>query len=430
MADRYPRVAAVQEALFHLPQRLTSLAEEELPEEARDANITPTDLRLMAAAWDREYLALWGSSKQAPQVGFHLVGQLLALKAHKRAAERAARLASRYPGDPLLDSFLYLEGLARAESRQDGPALKLFEAVAEREFPTAEGTLQPSTLRGDARYATARLYEARGDLDRARRAYRLVGESHGEALPALAALQDVRLEPDARVQAPPGEALRLPLRAANLDLVHVRAYRLDLRTVFLRDGGLQRVRDLRVSGVSPAWSGERRVTVGPFPREVEIELPLKEPGAYLVQLDGGGQEATALALRTRLRLSADEAGGALRVRVRSAGGRAAAGVQLRALQAAGSPVQAKTTDLRGVALLPPGASVLAFDGEHYAFHQPDPSRPQRPAPPSFDDEDLEGWSAMDRGVNARLQQQVMGNKAAYEARFSKRQAARLDISAF
>ena len=187
------------------------------------------------------------------------------------------------------------------------------------------------------------------------------------------ALTRVRLEPAPWVRLGPGEPARLPLSVANLESVHVRAYRVDLRTIFLRDGGLDGARDVQVAGVSPAWSGRRAARAGPFPREVELELPLRGRGAWLVRLDGGGASASALIVRSALTIAWEDADERL-LRARR-GDDPAAGVAVRAL--AGGSLIATATDLRGVAVVPQGAAALLFDGEDYAFTDPH----ARPPPP-------------------------------------------------
>jgi hypothetical protein len=128
LTGRYPALPGVAEALFHLPERLGSLAESDaLPPEVVRAGITATDLRLMAAAWDREFLALNPESPRAAEAGFHLVEGLFRLRAFAPAADWAERLAERHADAPVLDGLLYIEGLARAEQGQEKKALALFD---------------------------------------------------------------------------------------------------------------------------------------------------------------------------------------------------------------------------------------------------------------------------------------------------------------
>ena len=152
----------------------------------------------------------------------------------------------------------------------------------------------------------------------------------------------------------------------NVDQVYIRAYALDLRTVYLRDGGLQSVSKLWVDGVSPTWSGRMRLGTGPHPDTVDFHLPVNGSGAWLVQVDADGARTETLLVRSHLQLDVLDQPGGRRISVRR-GNAAAAQVEIRAITQPGAPVLATRTDERGVAVLPWGASALVFDGDDVAF---------------------------------------------------------------
>jgi TolA-binding protein len=423
LAGRSPSLPVVAETLFHLPERLGALADEEtLPVEVARAGITATDLRLMAAAWDREFLALHPEAPQAAEAGFHLVEGLVRLRAFRSAAEWAARLALAHPESPVVDGLHYMRGLALTELGEAREALAQFDRLATAEYPREDGTRGPAESRDDARFAAARLHEGRGELEAARAAYRAI-EGHPAAEENLRALTEVRLGVEPVVRQSTREAARLRIEAANLDEVHVRIYALDLRTLFLRDGGLDDVLALRVSGVSPSWAGARPVDAGPFPRPVTLDLPVDDAGAYLVQLDGGGQEAASLLVRSDLEMFAADTD-QRRVQVRWRSGEPGRGVPLRAH--AGGRVLAERTDVRGVAHVPAGAPVLAFEGEHTAFLAAAPDAaaqaPDAPAPrPSGGDLD------MMKNIDTRMKQQRSRNQEMYEQQIDAQPAESVEV---
>jgi hypothetical protein len=365
IAGRYPAVPAVQRALFEQPERLLDLGRGgELPPELRQLGVTPTDLRLMSAAWNQEFLALSPDSELAPEAGLRLAADLVHLGAWERAAGWAERLAAAHPDHPLCDSYLLLGGLAWSGAGQTRKASVLLTRLSREDFVQPDGLRGPSPLRADAALALARLQEADGHLDEAARAY---GEASGdldEAEASLRLLETRSLATDGMVRLAPGEPAVLELTVAGVDRVSARAYRLDLRTLFLRDGGLDGVQDVQIAGISPAWSGETPVRKRPFPTQVPIRLPLSEPGAWLVQLHAGDQAATVLVLRSDLEVVASDAGGLRRLTVLRRG-EPVAGVQVRALSGGG--VVAAVTDPRGAAVIPAFAPALVFDGAHYAF---------------------------------------------------------------
>ncbi len=423
LAGRSPALPVVAETLFHLPERLGALADEEtLPTEVTRAGITATDLRLMAAAWDREFLALHPDAPQAAEAGFHLVEGLVRLRAFEPAASWAQRIVSAHGDSPVVDGLEYMRGLALTELGEAKAALAQFERVATADYPQEDGTRGPAASRDDARFAAARLHEARGEFEAARTAYRAIS-AHPAAEENLQALTEVRLNVESVVRQSAREAARLKVEAANLAEVHVRIYALDLRTLFLRDGGLDDVLNLRVSGVSPSWAGARPVRAGPFPRAVTIDLPVDGAGAFLVQLDGGGQSAASLLVRSDLEIfTVDDA--QRRVQVRWRAGEPARGVALRAHL--GDRVVAERTDVRGVAHVPAGAPVLAFDGEHTAFVSAAPDAaaeaPASPAP-----RPAGGELDMMKNIDTRMKQQRSRNQEMYEQQIDAQPAEAVEV---
>lgn len=407
LAARYPGVPPVAKTTFLLPQRLDELAEQaDLPEILTKAGVNRADLRLQAAGWDREFLALWPDAKERPQAAFHLVQTLQSLDAHAEAARWGKLLAAQHTDSAEYDGLVYLEGLSRLRLREDRRALSLFERLSTGEFPQADGSKGPAGTRDDARFALARLYEAKGDIKKAKKAYKAAASTHEDAADSAAALEEIRLTAQKLLRVKGSDAAKLPVRIANIDAVNLRAYRLDLRTVFLRDSGLDQVHAVKVSGVSPAWSGSVDVPKDPFPKRRRISLPLSKPGAYLVQIEGGGQQATSLVVRSDLSL--DAGGGRVRVRVK---GKPAAGIGVRT--AGSGEVGVATTDVRGVAQVE-GDAVLAFtDDGHVAFTEPTgwqaaqpKQRPRRPA--------RRGKKKRKSNVKQRMQRQLEDNKRSYE----------------
>ncbi|MCA9547010.1 MAG: tetratricopeptide repeat protein, partial [Myxococcales bacterium] len=289
LLDHYPDVDPVAKALFLLPQRLDGLTQDELPTALVEQGVTPTDLRLMAAQWDRDWLARRPTDDTAPEAGFHLVRTLLKLEAFDQAARWARDLAAVHPKSPQLDGLLYLQGLALSRKGDGEGALALFERIAREQFPTAEGGLGPAPSRGDARFAAARAYEALGRWDQAKAAYKEAAADQPDAQAAQDALARVRLSaPRFLTTAEP--AAKLSLTTSNLPKVNVQAYKLDVRTLFVRDAGLTGVHDVRIAGVSPAWTESVDGHAGPYPKAVDKRVKLPSPGAWLLVVDGGAED--------------------------------------------------------------------------------------------------------------------------------------------
>jgi len=417
LTQRWGDLPVVETAAFHLPRELSALAEGGW--EPSEGEPDATDLRLLAAAWGREFIALHPDSPHRDAAALHLSRGLLRLRAFEPAARWSGRFAD--DGGLLSDRLRYLEGVALAGAGAHSKALAALRRVVEDEFPQPDGTLGPARVREDARYAMARLHEARGDITAALAGYRAVDRP--EAMQAAEALTRVVLTPEPFQRAPVGGAAKVHLTAAGLSEVHVRAYQLDLRTIFLRDGGLRAVRAVRVAGVSPQWSGVRRLGSSRFPEETTISVPLDGPGAWLVRLDADGAAASTLLVRSALTVEALDEGGQRRLRVYR-GQRPAAGVSVRALDGRGGVI-ATQTDVRGVAVVPMGAPALITDGAHVAF-----TDPAEVTPPSggLPEPQPEPEAELMRSIDAELDTERRSSSAEYRETFRKDRPVGLDAS--
>lgn len=421
LALRYPSIPVVDEAEFHLPERLASMIDEGIPHALQSEGITPTDVRLLAAAWDREFLALHPDSPHAPEAGLHLAQGLLRLRAWASAAQWSDQVARASPDAPVLDALRYVEALARAELGQQAQARTALKGLATGQWPQADGSLGPAALAPDATYALARIAEAQGDRKAAIELYQEVGGAFPEASAALQALTRVALSAEPLVVLESDEDLALPVRLANVETVYLRAYRLDLRTIFLRDGGLDGARSIEVSGVSPVWSGSQKLRADPFPRTVDLDLPLSGDGAWLVQVDAGAEQSSALLVRSQLQIDAQDGPAGRRLVVRKEG-QPAAGAEVRALNGSDGVV-ALRTDLRGVALVPTGAAALVFDGAQLAFTPSSGSSQGRPTYPSPAAPATEG--DLLRNLDRRLLEQRQRNEVDFEEQYAPAQGASL-----
>lgn len=374
-ALRYPPGPSVGEVAYHLPGRLLAVADD-LPPGAAASGITPTDVRLTAAAWDREFLATFPHHGRAAAAGLRLGRTLLELDAPETAAAWARRVRGAHPDDGLADGLMFVEAAALTESGRAAEAEGLLQRLATERFPDGTRPPVPSVHAGDARMVLARLQESRGQWTRAEATWASVGTHEAEV--ALQVLRDRRLTAPELVTSGLAGPLALEVEVEGVETVALRAYRVDLRTVFLRDGGLAGVHGLAADGVSPVWTDRKAVRAGPFPERHRIPLPLNGPGAWLVQLDGDGQRATTLVVRSDLTLAVTDTGDGRRVDVRR-GRLPAAGLEVRGL--VGGVVYPAVTDVRGVAQLPARAAVLAWAGDAFAFSAPDATPPAVSATP-------------------------------------------------
>lgn len=408
VVHRYPAVPLVEQATFALPDRLLSLVGA-LPARAVDRGVTDTEVRLLAAAWDREFVALSPNSVHTPEAGLRLATGLLDLGAEARALAWAERLLARYPDHALVDRWLLLEGLLSTELGDSRGASVALQRLSTDELPLGGGRSGPSPLREDARFALGRIAEVERRWKDAATLYSDVRDAFPEAALSETALTKVALSTVPVVRHPSWQPTSVTVRATNVDEVEVRAYAVDLRTLFLRESGLPRPEDVQIDGLRPSLNVRKSMEAGPFPVERTLSLPLSGPGAWLVRFDADAASSAVWVVRSDLELDAVDSNDTRRLvaRYRSA---PLQDVQVRAVGSSG--IVARETDVRGVALLGVGSRAFAQYGPHYALTldalpQPIPVVEMRPsALPS-------NPSLMDR-VKSRESERRQKNRSEYD----------------
>ncbi len=314
-------------------------------------------------------LALAPRADDREEVLLTLVNALVDGGRYEAGRDLAAAAAATLAADSRLGaSFRFVEAHAAFALSDLDRALRLGETLASDRFP--EETALLDELRAMGRHLAAQVRHARGELDAARKGYASVADRFDDAARALRWLErrGVRIPPVTRAR--PGEPLTLSVEhRGDASTLQVKVFPIDLRALFLKHRGLDRLDEVRLEGISPErvlespleGSGAGRV-------ESEVELDLPETGAWLLLVRAGDLHARGLAVRSALAVEADVGGDAVRVHAVSAhDGRPHAGALVTF---AGDRFATRRTDLRGICEVPaatnPTAAIAEADG-HWAF---------------------------------------------------------------
>jgi len=381
----YPDLPAVQGSLFHLPQIWADrAATAEHDPSLRARGIGRDTMLATSADWMLEFAARYPDSPLAEEAAFHLAGTYLELGDHTRAARTARAAARRYPEGGYLDSFLYMEGHAHRAQGRMGAALLLLDRVASGSFvPAGGGAPAASEQRPLALYSIAQIHDAQGRTEEALETYREVSDRFRDAAEAVAQMEAVVLACEEVRTLATNASPALELTVRNVDQADLLLYRVDLMRLYLREKNLSNVTGVRLAGIEPSY--QRRLPFGARYREQEIEvpLPLSQPGAYLAVLKGERQSLSSLLLYSDLQLSVQEDRnyGRVRVTVTDPAGRPVPGAHVKVIGTGGGAIVSGDTDLRGVFVaenVHGVPTVIARHLEHYALHR---GAQQAPPPP-------------------------------------------------
>ena len=315
------------------------------------------------------------SSPMADEATFALAESWLDVERPDLARSWAAAGERRYPKSRLKDAFLYTQGWALFESQDHVQAEKLLTPVASQSFPGGSG--RASECRPLALYLIAQIRHTMGQLSEALQAYQQVSDQFADARETAKELaaKEVACPEVTRIE--PGRSVKVPVTMRNVGKLEVKAYKVDLLRLYLRERSLSGITRVNLAGIRAVHEtvvSREPVKLGTC-QTVDLDLPFKDEGAYLVVLKGDEASCSGLVLVTKLSLSVgeDPVSGRVRVHVkREPDGRPVFGASVRVVGSSSTGISSGKTDPRGLFVADEVAgqtTVIARQGESYAFHR-------------------------------------------------------------
>jgi uncharacterized protein YfaS (alpha-2-macroglobulin family) len=268
------------------------------------------------AAWER-FLAAWPNHPLWQSVRQQVVDAAFAKGAARKAANDPAgavaawrAFADQHPGDPRGALALLEAGRTLREQGEAEVAIELWRQVTGRYATTGHAPAALFAVAVTLEDDLARLEDAVKTYEEVLRAHGGSGEA-GQARARLERLKgkhlEIRME---RVQSP-GRPAALKTITRNIEGLDVRLYRLDLEEYFRRKGTVAGVENLQLEVVKPDQT--TRMDIGgyrPFALiEADRDLPVNEPGAYVVVAGQEDLTATVLLLVSDLEIVTKQARG-------------------------------------------------------------------------------------------------------------------------
>jgi hypothetical protein len=375
----YPDLSAVVATrLSHADALLTKAESAHLDPDLRAAGLGQVSIIMDSIMVLREFMALYPEHVLSPSAGLNLVSAYLELEDYKHVAELSGRLAERFPAPKIRDDFRYTRAVASWYEGRPTDAVSLLQGIADAVYSDERGAESKSVNHNLALYLLGQIYHAAGDLDLASKFYQRVMAYFPDAKDLYLELEESRLELDEVTAARPGASIELPLRFKGVREVELLLYPVDLMTLYLRDGDLESVAKVNLTGIAPVaketfrLKPKRGLEVG----STKLELPKLETGAYLAMARSEGLFASGLILVTDLELLVreDATQGQVRAQVTRVGQEGyLADVDIRVVGSDDGHFQTGKTDRRGLFAtsgINGTATVIARLGaREYAFHR-------------------------------------------------------------
>ena len=314
----YPETPATLTAYLGFAERLLSKAPLAHEDPAlRRVGVDRAALTVRGILALQRFLTLYANDPLAPQAALGIVSAQLDLENYARVAELSEGMARLYEEPRYADAFLYSRAVAQWYLGEDGAAEALLERISESKWVDANGVSRASENRELALYILAQIFHARRDFEEALSTYERVEDEFADAREILEEFRAKRLELAEVTETRVGEAAVLELGHAGVEDVEVRAYRVDLMTLYLREKNLSQVASVNLAGISPTLETTATLerALGPEERTTELSLAPLEAGAYLVLCRGGGLHTSGLVLVSdvQLRVREDVRSGRVRV---------------------------------------------------------------------------------------------------------------------
>ncbi len=366
----------------------------------RERKLTKVDLIRDAIGRLDDFLTAWPDDPAADQASFSLASALVELESWPAAIARAQRYAERFPKSEYLDSYWFIIGYSHFARGEHRDALELCRRVAEaKRTDPATGRDVESRNKWQAIYISGQVHHSLGEPAKAVAEYTRVADRFPDAKETIAYFTRKAIElpeittvkPQAADDDDKKRAGAVELKFRNVASCEVKVYRIDLLKFGLLQRDLANITKINLAGIRPLH--EVKVELGDGKdyrdRTKNLELPLKDEGAYLVVCRGEDLHTSGLVLVTPLVLEVQEEAPSGRVRAtvkNTVTDKYASEVQVKVIGSRNDKFKDGQTDLRGVFAtdgIQGRSTVIARGGDgQYAFHRGSLELGPPPAPPA------------------------------------------------
>ena len=316
----------------------------------------------------RQFLTLFPEDPQADTAAFSLVNTFFSLEDYKRVVQSAQMFTQWYPESELKSSFQYMAAIGSFWQQDYSNALKTAIQVSKGD----------SKDKQYAQYITAQIYHTQGDAEKAINWYKTISKLYPDAQQAIDYFQKQDIKMPEINSFKPGEKVKLKIDYRNIKETAFQVYKVDLMKLYLREKNLSNITKVNLAGIEPTL--EMKMVFGNGKdyrdKDKEVELNLKDEGAYLVICRGDDLFTSGLVLISSLKLEIQESAqsGLVRVNVidRESGSYIPK-VHIKAIGSMDQIFKSGETDLRGIYAmtgLNGKATVIARSNEsQYAFYR-------------------------------------------------------------
>ncbi len=447
---QYPPEPYIASATYALAQRIYAKAPQAAADaKLREKKINRVDLVRQSLAMLDGFLTSYPDDPAADQASFSVASGLLELESYKEAIAGCENFAKRYPESTWLDSYWYVIGFCHFALSAPDDALAMCQKVADaKRLNRQSGREEDARNKWRAIYIMGQVHHSLGKAADAIREYTRVKSRFADAAQAITYFDRKAIELPEVTTIKPGEKAEVALSFRNIASCKLKVYRIDLMKFSLLKRNLAEITKINLAGIRPLHDESIELGDGKDyrDRKKDLELPIKDDGAYLIVARGENLHTSGLVLVTPLsvEIQEDAKSGRVRTTVKDGmGKRYVSGVHVKVIGSANDDFVSGETDLRGVFVadgINGASTVIAqtdtgsyafFRGEQYlgarqsqqgapqADSPSDPNAPKRPQSKSGKGKLLEQIFEDNRALNydqtEELQKLYKGGKDSVKA---------------
>ncbi len=371
LALSYPDTDVSRSTVYGLGGDLFRRAKamEEGPAPTDKEKFSRAQLLAESIAWLRGTLRENPSAKNIDEVVFTLGNAYLEQEAYETAEAWSRLSVERFKESRFQHSFEYMVAYALFAVKKYDEALAMCGTIIAANNPG------PSEYAPQARHMMGQIFHAMGQVDKALASYREVQASFPDAARAIEYLEKQALSLPEVTSVALKEKHEVELESRGVAEVTMKAYRVDLMMLYLKQRSLNDVTKVNLAGVKPVWEKTVKLENGSHFKKVEtrIAIDVPGPGAFLIIARAGDISASGMLLSSDLTLDVqvDLQGGVVRTNAISrVDGKFIENAKVSGIGSRDSGFFHARTDLRGVAELEGlhGFPTVIVEREgHYGF---------------------------------------------------------------
>lgn len=290
--------------------------------EAKNLKLTKVHFLKKSLQMLEQFLTTHPEDPSADEAAFALASGMTELEQYDQTIKLCKKYTDRYPKSDYLSSYWYLTAFCHFALSEPEQALEMSEKVAQSVPASLRNSNSVAAQnRWRAIYIMGQIHHSLNQAAKAIANYSEVKDRFVDAAQAINYFTRQAISLDEVNSFLPEEKVHLELDYRNVKDCEIKVYRIDLMKFGLLQRNLQKITTINLAGIQPLHEATIKLGDGKDyqDKQMDVPLPLKEEGAYLIVARADNLHASGLVLISPLKLDVneDQVSGRVRVTVKN-----------------------------------------------------------------------------------------------------------------